>query len=267
MSLRAEGVEFGYVPGRAVLRGVSCALDGGRVTAIVGPNAAGKSTLLRLLLGTLRAWSGRVTLDGRDVPGLPYRERARRIAYIAQRSSVAFAFTVREVVRMGRFAAGTGWRADERAAGAALRRVGLLDRADEPFGVLSAGQQQRAMLARALAQLDTRRPAAAPGRMLLADEPAAAMDPRHAIETLGLFRELASGGVGVGVVLHDLTLAARFADRAVVLDGSGRVAADGPVGAALDPAVLEGVFGVRFDRLQGSMPSSVALIPAASATR
>lgn len=265
MTLRADALEFGYARERPVLRDVTAAFEPGALTAVVGPNASGKSTLLRLLLGVLRPWSGRAALDGTDVVSLTHRRRARSIAYIAQRAGVAFAFSVRQVVAMGRFAAGAGPDADARAADAALERVDLADRADEPFGVLSAGQQQRAMLARALAQLDD--PDARAGRVLLADEPVSAMDPRHAIETMALLRDRARAGIAVAVVLHDLTLAARFADRAVVLGADGRVAAAGPVAEALDPAVIGPVFAVRFDRLAGGDPAAVALIPSLPAPR
>jgi iron complex transport system ATP-binding protein len=178
---------------------------------------------------------------------LSHRERAARIGYVPQRPSLAFAFTVRQVVRLGLFASG---RADGGAADAALRAVDLAGRADEPFGVLSVGQQQRATLARVLAQLHGR-----PGPIILADEPVSAMDPRHALETMTLLRSIAAAGGSVLVVLHDLTLALRWSDTALVLDSDGRLIADGPSAESLDPAVLEGVFGVRFERL------GAALIP------
>lgn len=242
MPLRAVDLVFGYAPDRPVLGGVSARLDAGSMCALVGPNGAGKSTLLKLLLGVLRPSGGRVLLDDRGVLELPHRERARRMAYVPQRASLAFAFTVREFVRLGRFAArGEG---DAAAADAALERVGLADRADDPLGTLSAGQQQRAGLARALAQLhgggDGRE------RFLLADEPVSAMDPRHALEAMSLLRSLADAGLGVVVVLHDLTLASRFCDRALVLEEGGRLAAEGASSEALSPEVLGRVFGVGF---------------------
>jgi iron complex transport system ATP-binding protein len=166
---------------------------------------------------------------------------------------VAFAYPVRRVVAFGAFAAGGDGSAQ---ADAALARVGLLARAEEPFHHLSAGQQQLAALARALVQLG-----GGPGeRYLLADEPMAAMDPAHARLAAGLLRELAGSGVGVVVVVHDLTLAARLADRAVLLDGRGRVRASGPAREALTPEGLEGVFGVPFARL--GAPGGEALLPA-----
>lgn len=255
MTLRAEGLRFAFRPGRPVLAGVDVELAGGVVTAIVGPNGAGKSTLLRALGGVLAGGrgserSGRVTLDGRPVETYTATERAARVAYISQRASLAFPFSVRQVVRLGRYAAGAEPGAHDRAVREALDRVGLAQRADEAFGTLSVGQQQLATLARALAQLDTAGASGGAGRVLLADEPVSSMDPRHALLALGILREQASRGVAVGVVLHDLSLAARSADRALVLDGGGRVASNGPVGEALTPAVLSAVFRVRF----GGMP-------------
>src|SRR5262249_12498838 len=152
-----------------------------------------------------------------------------------------FAFTVAQVVRLGRYARGAE---NEGAVRRSLDRVGLSPRAAEPFGTLSAGQQQLATLARVLAQLDGPSDGAP---VLLGVDPVEAMDPRHAMETLGLLRDMAAGGAAVLVVLHDLTLAARFADRAIVLGTDGRVAADGDAGEALDPARLEPVFGVPFE--------------------
>ncbi len=132
--------------------------------------------------------------------------------------------------------------------------------ADTPFGLLSAGQQQRVTLARALAQLSLPAP---PGtRALLADEPCAAMDPRHALTCLGLIRQLAADGLAVGVVLHDLSAVLRFADEAIVLDSAGSLAAAGPLDTAVTAPVLGPVFGVPFRQVNDS-GRPVALIPIA----
>jgi iron complex transport system ATP-binding protein len=258
MPLSASAISFAYHPTRPVLRSVSAEIAPGCVTALIGPNGAGKSTLLRLLLGVLRPQSGSVSIDGRNVADLPARQRAARIAYVPQRGSLAFAFSVRQVVRLGRYAADAG--ASDRAVDAALERMQIETRARDPYGQLSAGQQQRVTLARALAQLDhgavnsntpsdPQPPRTDSTRFLLADEPVSAMDPRHALHAMAVLRELATQGVGVAVVVHDLSLATRFADRAIVLDESGRVAAAGATSVALDPAVLAPVFGVAFRRI------------------
>lgn len=269
MALHADRIDFHYTPGRPVLRGVSCAVEPGTVTALVGPNGAGKTTLLRVLLGLVRPAAGRATLDGSDVHALSHAQRAARIGYLPQRGSVAFPFTVREVARLGRYSTGARRASDDTPVKHALERVGLLGRADEPLGTLSAGQQQRASLARVLAQLaGTPQPSSSavgdpsPTRFMLADEPVAALDPRHALETMRLLRELAAEGLGVLAVLHDLTFAARFADRVVVLDGSGTVAASGPAAEALDPARLAGVYGVGFARIGAGDASAIVPVGA-----
>lgn len=251
MDLVAHNASFAYRRARPVLAGVTASFPRGAVTAIVGPNGVGKTTLLRLLAGVRPPTAGSVTLGDRPVASIPERERARHLAYLAQRPDLAFAFTVERVVAFGAFAGGS---ADGRAR-AALERVGLADRADDLFAELSVGQQQLASLARALVQLD-----AGDGPYLLADEPMSAMDPAHALHAGGLLRERAASGVGVVVILHDLTQALALADRALLLDPSGTVAGDGAAREVLTPERLAPVFRVRFDLL--TLPGgSAALVP------
>ncbi len=245
MTLRAASVDFAYRRARPVLSGVDLAIEPGRVTAIVGPNASGKSTLLRLLLGRLAPTSGRVTIDDRPVRRLHPRELAKRLAFVPQSPALSFAYSVEQVVRFGLLAMGRS--APPAAVERALERLDIADRATDPYTELSVGLQQRVALARALAQLN-----AAPrdaSRYLLADEPTSALDPRHALGVIDLLTELASDGVGVGVVLHDLSIALRVADDALVLDDTGRPAASGPASETLTPDVLRPVFGVRFARV------------------
>jgi iron complex transport system ATP-binding protein len=261
MPLVAENLTFAYRHRPPVLDSVSLALPEGSITAIAGPNGAGKSTLLKVLLGLLTPSAGEVRLGSTPVDSLPYRTRAVRLVYVPQRTSLAFGFTVREYVALGRYAAGDRAGAGRTAIDRAMERADIADRAEDPFPVLSAGQQQRATLARALAQLDT--PGEHP-RAVLADEPVSAMDPRHALLTMGILREIAAGGNIVAVVLHDLTLAARFCDRAVLLSEKGRIAAAGPAAEAMSNAALGEVFGVSFERLMipGGGP---VLVPSADA--
>ena len=251
MPLEAVNLSFAYRPQRPVLRDVSLRLEPGTITGLVGPNGAGKSTLLRLLVGVLAPTQGGVNLDGAPIASMDHRERARRVAYVSQQPSLAFAFTVRRYVALGRFATGgsDGFQAVEAALGAS----DLSDRADEPFGTLSAGQQQRASVARALGQFNLPLGCAV-GRTLIVDERVSAQDPRHALQIVSLLRGMAVQGLTVVLALHDLALAARVCDRAAVLDADGRLAAQGPVAAALNPDVLGPVFGVRFD---GAMVASL----------
>lgn len=237
--LACNDLTFAYSPRVPVLRGVSLSVSPGRVAALVGPNGCGKSTLLRLLAGLAGPSTGSVTLDGRPCRAWSPAERARRLALLAQRPEVAFGYTVRDVVAFGRVSTGSS---EARPIDGALARVGLTDRAAERFEHLSVGQQQRAALARALAQLSTGEHAA-----LLADEPVSAMDPKHAIESLSIMRGLAQQGHAVLIVLHDLNHALRFADDAVLLDEQGTVAASGEAREVLTPATLEPVFGVGFE--------------------
>ncbi len=239
MALAAEELEFAYHAARPVLRGVSAVIEPGTITAVLGPNGSGKTTFLRLLLGLRRPDRGVVTLDGAPLSRLPAKTRAARLAYVAQRPSTAFSFSLRETAAMGRHAFGGRAPVDE-----ALERVGLLDLADAPFGELSVGQQQLGAVARALAQVSP----AGEGKYLLADEPLSALDPSHALTVQSLLRSTTAAGVGVGVVVHDVGAAVRLADRVILLDDEGRVAAAGDAAATCTPEVLEGVFGVRFER-------------------
>lgn len=237
----------------------------------MGPNGAGKSTLLRLMAGLLTPTSGRVTLEGgsdhkgraeRDVHSIDPADRARHIAYVAQRSSIAFGFPARQVVRMGLHAIGR----DDRAADEAIGMMDVSAFADRPFNTLSAGQQQRVSIARAIAQLTGRDGRARSPRFLLADEPLAALDPRHVAQTLRAFRSLAEAGIGVVVVLHDLSAARWVADEAVLLDEGGTVRDAGPADRVLTPRGLEPAFGIGFDEAEipGRAPGLVARMPARS---
>jgi ABC-type cobalamin/Fe3+-siderophores transport system ATPase subunit len=237
--LRFESVAAGY--GRSqVLADVTAALESGRITAIIGPNGSGKSTLLRCALapyGEVRLLGGRVLLGDRDMAGLTVRERVSRLAYLPQRPAISGPFTVRAIVSMGRYAL----PASDQAIDASLEVTGMSDLQHRVFGELSAGQQQRTAMARALAQLHDR----SSGAVLLADEPTSAMDIRHVIETLDLLRARADDGLAIGIVLHDLAMVRRWADGAIMLQG-GRVAATGSVDSVLKAGRVVSVFGVRF---------------------
>jgi iron complex transport system ATP-binding protein len=222
----------------------------GALTALVGPNGSGKSTLLRAVLGLLPA-TGTVEVDATPLHALPAWARARHLAWVPQRTQLAGGTTVGRAVAMGAFAA-TG-TLDPRAPSvrAALQRAGVAPLADAPFARLSGGEQQRALLARALA-------AEAP--VLLLDEPVSALDLAAALEVLALLASLADEGRAVVAVLHDPRDARRFAHRALVLEG-GRARAEGAPDAVLDDATLRAVWGVsatpgsadRYDRL-GNTP-------------
>lgn len=217
---------------RAVLRGVSAAFAPGRVTAVLGANGAGKSTLLRACAALLPAGGGRVVLDGGDIAAMPVRERAQAIGYLPQDAAVHWNMVVRDLVRLGRLPHGDD---GAEAIAAALAATDTAVLADRPIRALSGGERARVLLARVLA---------GEPRWLLADEPLASLDPLHQLETLALLRRVAERGVGVVVVLHDLTLAARVADEVLLLK-DGAVLAGGLTADVLTEANFAAAYGVR----------------------
>lgn len=239
------------------MRDVSAALSPARLTAVIGPNAAGKSTLLRLMLGQLRPWAGRVLLHDRDAADTPPAVRARLLSYVPQRTTASFAFTVEQVVQMGRHALPP----DPAAVQRALEVCDLVDARASIFAELSVGQQQRVLLARALAQSAGAGGGALPGAgAMLLDEPSSAMDPWHVHQTMRLLRQQAEAGLAVLVVLHDLNLAARYADDVWLLD-RGTVAAQGPWQQVMQPCVLEPIYRVRCQPLSvANRPRPVFLV-------
>jgi iron complex transport system ATP-binding protein len=237
---------FAYEPGQPVIEGLTAELRAGRLCALIGPNAAGKSTLLRLLLGQLEPASGSVAHLGRPVAALKPAERAARISYVPQRAGVSFAYTVQQVVAMGRFALPD----DPAAVARAMQRCDVTELGQRVYAQLSVGQQQRVILARAMAQASGGGTGVGHGhaKVMLLDEPVSAMDLWHIHQTMRLLVELTRGGMALLVVLHDLNLAARYADEVWLIDGGALVAA-GPWDQVLSPPVLEPVYRVRLSRM------------------
>ena len=235
-SLRVEGlcVRLGA---RDVLDGVSLALQAGQVTVILGPNGAGKSTLIGALAGLVPPRAGTVWLGSERLETLDRRLRARRIALLPQHTDIAWPISVRSLVELGRIphqgAFGLG-APDRLAVDRALVRAGVEAFAHRPVAELSGGERARVLIARGLA---------GEADWLLADEPLTGLDPGHALDALALFRGEAARGAGVLLSLHDLDLAARIADRVIVL-AEGRVQADGAPADALTSALLQRVYGV-----------------------
>jgi iron complex transport system ATP-binding protein len=237
--MRLHQLSFAYPGGPNVVDGVSGDILAGQLHALVGPNAAGKSTLLRLMLGQISPGKGRVELAGRRVGFIRPRKRAAIMSYVPQRSTVGFGFTVRQVIAMGRFALPD----DPMAVDQAVESCDLRDVVDRPFNALSVGQQQRVLLARALAQ------SRGSGKVMLLDEPTSAMDLAHMHAVMGLLRGLADDeGLAVVVIMHDLNLAARYADSAWLLN-RGALVASGHWSDVLTPEVLEPVYHVKLDAL------------------
>ncbi len=233
---------------RRVLDGVDFSVGAGELVGVLGPNGAGKTTLLRAMLGLARLESGTVRLGGRPVAALSPSERARVAGYLPQERRVAWNLPAWRIAALG--AVDRPPALARQIAHAALERVGLSDLADRGVLDMSGGERARVLLARLLA-------VEAP--MLVADEPAAGLDPDAQLMVLDLLRQEAARGRAVVLTLHDLTLAARACDRLVVLD-QGRVASHGAPGQALTPDVLARVF-----HLEGElMETSAGLVLAAS---
>jgi iron complex transport system ATP-binding protein len=231
----------GY-PGRAVLSGVSLTFSPGEVTAILGPNGSGKTTLLRTVLGLQRPQGGEILLDGHPLDALTPKERAQRMAYLAQSRPVPN-ITVGRMVLHGRFphlGYPRNYRPEDYAAvEQAMERAGVSDLAHRPLSELSGGQRQRVYLAMALAQ-------EAP--YVFFDEPTTYLDVGRQLETMDTALTLAGEGKAVVMVLHDLPLALRTAHKLVILDDGG-VKAAGSAEEIFQSGVLNTVFGVNLRRL------------------
>jgi iron complex transport system ATP-binding protein len=222
-----------------IVREVSCAVQAGEIVGVVGPNGAGKSTLLKAMCGLIPAASGSVVLDGQKIADMTAAARARTIAYLPQRHVLHWDLSLSQTVSLGRLPHVAGMdrltQADRDAIRQAMETAEITGFAERQVGTLSGGELARGMLARALA-------VEAP--FLFADEPIAALDPYHALHIMQLLRELAQSGRSVLVVLHDLTLALRFCDRLLLMQG-GRLVAEGSPQDVLAPAQLQAAYHVE----------------------
>lgn len=242
------GTDITVTAGQAVLvSDVGFRLRPGELVAILGPNGAGKTTLLRTALGFIKAEAGRVTLGGDDVQSLSPIERARRVAYLPQARPLAWPNIVRDVVALGRYSHGANLGRlspqDADAVDSAIVACDISHLSQRKTDTLSGGELARVHCARAFA-------ARAP--LLLADEPVAALDPRHQYRVMQLIRNYVDhdGGAEQGlkrgalIVLHDISLAARNADRLIWMK-AGKIIADGPPSTTLSAERLAEVYGVR----------------------
>lgn len=229
--------------GRSVLSDISCEFRAGEFVIIVGRNGAGKSTLLRALAGLLRC-QGDIQIEGVDLAGLTSPRRAQSLAYLPQGGQAHWPMPVRDVVALGRLPFGASLQrpgaSDALAIAQAMADCELEPLAERPVTLLSGGELSRVLLARALAS-DT--------PVLLADEPAASLDPGRQLATMDLLARKAASGKLVVAVSHDIGLAVRYAGRMLVLE-NGALAADDTPGALLDSGLLERIFGVRFHRVR-----------------
>jgi iron complex transport system ATP-binding protein len=235
-----EAREVHAARGRApVLHGVSLSLAAGEALALVGPNAAGKSTLLRTLAGLLPSTQGTVLLDARPLPAWPRDALARALALVTSEDEGPGTLAVEDRVALGRYPYRGPFRPlleeDHAAVRRALERTGIAPLARRRLATLSAGERQLATLARGLAQEP---------RVLLLDEPAAHLDVGHQLRLFRVLDEVRAGGVAVLAVIHDLQRAAAWAERMVLL-AAGRVAAEGPPDAVLASEECARAFDVK----------------------
>jgi iron complex transport system ATP-binding protein len=239
---------------REVLRGLSATLRPGALVGVIGPNGAGKSTLVRAMLGLVPPASGAISVDGEPLARLQPRDLARRVAYLPQGQTLHWPLTVERLVALGRLPhLGPMSRIsadDERAVQDAMARADVTDLAGRVATELSGGERARAMLARALA-------VGAPA--LVVDEPLASLDPGHQIDVMDLLAREAQGGKLVVAVLHDLTMAARYCDRLLLVNG-GELVADGTPQEVLTAERLRAVYGVTSHvDMAGPLPFVVPL--------
>jgi iron complex transport system ATP-binding protein len=245
--LDLRGIAYRY-SGASVdaLSNVTVTVRPGEVRAVLGPNGSGKTTLVRVALGAERPSAGTATLLGTPVLQWSRRDLARAVGVVAQREDVAFPQRVRETVALGRYPHLSAWRApgpgDDAAVRRALERCDLRPLADRWVSTLSGGEYQRVRIARALAQEP---------RLLVLDEPTTSLDLQHEMALFELARTLADDGLGVLLITHHVNLAARYADRILVLS-RGIAVADGEA-SVLTREVVETVFAwpVRIEQFDG----------------
>ena len=234
--IRADAVYAGY-NGRVILENVSFSVGEGEIVGLIGPNGAGKSTLLKTLRGILPMLSGSAALMGDDINTLDAKEFARRAAYLQQRVEMTFDYTARDIVLAGRYPY-LSWWSQEREhdlaiAEACMAYTGVSELADNPLHAMSGGQRQRVLLAKVLAQQTP---------VLFLDEPATGLDIIYQEEIFRFCRELCAAGKTVLLVAHELSLAARFCSR-LLLIGRGTLLADGMPQAVLTDELLTRAYG------------------------
>jgi len=234
--IAAQDVDFSYYNG-LVLRDVTLSLATGAMVSLIGPNGSGKTTLLKILCGLLKPKRGRVLLSGQDIGRLSRREVAQEVALVPQELSVPFDFTVREMVMLGRTPYVRHLRGmtpqDHQTVDRMLTLTNTSALAQRPFNELSGGEQQRVIIAMALAQEP---------RVLLLDEPVVHLDVNHQIEILELIRRLnRQAGLTVLATMHDLNLASLYFDRLILLN-EGRIVTSGAPGEVLREDTIRRVF-------------------------
>lgn len=253
--LEAQNLCAGYEK-QAILENVSLTLPAGKITAIVGGNASGKSTLLRTLTRILPTVSGSVLLDGQSVHTMPSRKLAQIMGLLPQSPIAPEGITVADLVGRGRHphhSLFTRWgSADDRAVDQALRATGIEKLAEQEIDTLSGGQRQRAWIAMALAQETD---------LLLLDEPTTFLDVSHQIEVLDLLVDMNTNrGTTIAMVLHDLNLATRYADHLIAVADRG-IYAEGPPSEILTESMVKAVFGLESRIITDPVSGTPSMVP------
>lgn len=258
--LLAQEVVLGYEQ-RRVVDGLSVQIPDGSFTAIIGPNACGKSTLIKGLARILAPSSGTVLLDGASIHGMPTKEVARQVGLLPQSASAPDAITVRDLVGRGRYphlGLLRQWGASEtEAVDRAMATAGVGDLADRPVDALSGGQRQRVWLALVLAQETS---------LLLLDEPTTFLDLAYQLEVLDLCEDLRAGGRTVVAVLHDLNQAARFATHLICMH-DGAIVAEGEPSEVITADLVHRVWGVRSQIIDDPQSGTPMVIPLSRSAR
>jgi iron complex transport system ATP-binding protein len=229
---------------KTLVENVDLAIKPDEVLAILGPNGAGKSTLFKIMAGEYRHYTGELSLNEQSIDAFSANNRAQMIAVLPQSSELSFAFSVLEVVMLGRLPHSTGRIRDREIAHQAMHKADVAHLAESLYPSLSGGEKQRVQLARVLCQIWEPTPLGP--RYLLLDEPTSALDLSHQHHTLALARELASQDVGVMCILHDLNLAAQYADNILLL-GNGKVVNQGAVEQMLTPDQISQLYQINVD--------------------
>jgi len=237
--IEIKDITFAYGR-RTILHDLSLSLEEGKLIALLGPNGSGKTTLLRIIAGTLKPSSGSVRLDGGDIAAMHAKARARRISVVKQIMSAAFAFTVAEVVAMGRYSYKRGTQSldpqDYKIVHESIGMVGLKELEQRPVTMLSGGELQRVMLAKALCQQS---------RWMLLDEPVNHLDLKHRRDIMNTVRAHADSGKGALCVLHDIGMAKLYADRAILMK-DGRIVFDGAPKQVLTDENISSIYEVEY---------------------
>ncbi|RDG39998.1 ABC transporter ATP-binding protein [Streptomyces corynorhini] len=254
-TLRTRDVRLGY-DGHEVVKGLSVDIPPGRITMIVGPNACGKSTLLRSMARLLAPTSGEVLLDGKSVHGMPTKEVAAVLGILPQSPVAPDGITVSDLVGRGRYPH-QGWfrrwtSEDDEAVAQALLATDVLELAARPVDELSGGQRQRVWIAMALSQRTD---------ILLLDEPTTYLDISHQLDVLDLLTDLnREYGSTIAVVLHDLNLACRYADHLIAMK-DGRIVAEGTPAEIVTASLVTEVFGMRCSVAEDPASGTPMIVP------